>query len=101
MAKSTLVVAIGGNSLIKDPAHMSVPDQYRTTAETCGKIAELLRLPEEKVPSNIDRIGNTGAASVIILMDEERQKGRLKDGDLCLLSAFGAGYLWGTAVLKF
>ena len=37
-----------------------------------------------------DKLGNTGAASVIILMDEERQSGRLKDGDLCLLSAFGA-----------
>jgi len=74
---------------------------HQANARINGKIAELLRLPEEKVPSNIDRIGNTGAASVIILMDEERQKGRLKDGDLCLLSAFGAGYLWGTAVLKF
>jgi 3-oxoacyl-[acyl-carrier-protein] synthase-3 len=74
---------------------------HQANARINAKIAELLRLPEEKVPSNIDRIGNTGAASIIILMDEERRAGRLKVEDLCLLSAFGAGYLWGTAVLKF
>jgi 3-oxoacyl-[acyl-carrier-protein] synthase III len=74
---------------------------HQANARINAKVAELLGLPEEKVPSNIDRIGNTGAASVIILMDEERSKGQLKDGELCLLSAFGAGYLWGTAILKF
>jgi 3-oxoacyl-[acyl-carrier-protein] synthase III len=74
---------------------------HQANARINSKICELLRLPEEKVPSNIDRIGNTGAASVIILMDEERRNGRLNDGDLCLLSAFGAGYLWGTAVIKY
>jgi 3-oxoacyl-[acyl-carrier-protein] synthase III len=74
---------------------------HQANARINAKIAELLGLPEKKVPSNIDRIGNTGAASVIILMDEERSEGHLKDGELCLLSAFGAGYLWGTAVLKF
>jgi carbamate kinase len=43
MAKSTLVVAIGGNSLIKDPAHMSVPDQYRALGETSGHIASIVK----------------------------------------------------------
>lgn len=74
---------------------------HQANARINAKVAELLKLPAEKVPSNIDRIGNTGAASVIILMDEERRAGRLRDGELCLLSAFGAGYLWGTAVLRF
>lgn len=74
---------------------------HQANARINAKLAELLRLPAQKVPSNIERIGNTGAGSVIILMDEERGRGRLADGDVCLLSAFGAGYLWGTAVLKF
>ena len=39
----TLVVAIGGNSLIKDPQHMSVPDQYRALGETSGHIAAIIR----------------------------------------------------------
>src|SRR5512141_1607559 len=43
MAKSTLVVAIGGNSLIKDPEHMSVPDQYRALGETSRNIAGIIR----------------------------------------------------------
>ena len=43
MAKSVLVVAIGGNSLIKDPQHMSVPDQYRALGETSGHIASIIK----------------------------------------------------------
>ncbi len=43
MAKSVLVVAIGGNSLIKDPQHMSVPDQYRALGETSGHIARIIK----------------------------------------------------------
>ena len=43
MAKSVLVVAIGGNSLIKDPGHMSVPDQYRALGETSRNIAGIIR----------------------------------------------------------
>jgi carbamate kinase len=43
MAQSTLVVAIGGNSLIKDPQHMSVPDQYRALGETSGHIARIIK----------------------------------------------------------
>jgi 3-oxoacyl-[acyl-carrier-protein] synthase-3 len=66
-----------------------------------AKLIELLHLPVERVPSNIERIGNTGAASVIILMDEELRAGRLEPGALCLLSAFGAGYLWGSAIIRY
>lgn len=66
-----------------------------------AKLIELLHLPAERVPSNIDRVGNTGAASVIILMDEAKRAGELEPGALCMLSAFGAGYLWGTAILRY
>ncbi|HUT78742.1 MAG TPA: beta-ketoacyl-ACP synthase 3 [Polyangia bacterium] len=65
------------------------------------KLVELLRLPSERVPANIERIGNTGAASIPILMDEEFRAGHLPPGTTCLLSAFGAGYLWGSALLRF
>jgi 3-oxoacyl-[acyl-carrier-protein] synthase-3 len=66
-----------------------------------AKLIELLKLDVGKVPSNIERIGNTGAASIPILMTEELAAGRLAPGDRCLLSAFGAGYLWGSAVLTY
>jgi 3-oxoacyl-[acyl-carrier-protein] synthase-3 len=66
-----------------------------------AKLMELLHLPPEKVPSNIERIGNTGAASAIILMDEAKRSGALQPGALCMISAFGAGYLWGTAIVRY
>jgi len=74
---------------------------HQANARINATLSELLKLPSEKVPTNIERIGNTGAASIPILMDEEKKAGRLKDGDICVLSAFGAGYLWGTAIIKF
>ncbi len=74
---------------------------HQANARINGKLMELLRLEDERVPSNIERIGNLGAASIPILMCEEMEAGRLKAGDQCLLSAFGAGYLWGTALMKF
>lgn len=74
---------------------------HQANARINGKIAELLRLPANKVPANIEAIGNLGAASIPILMSEERQAGRLKPGDLCVLSAFGAGYLWGSAIIRY
>jgi 3-oxoacyl-[acyl-carrier-protein] synthase-3 len=66
-----------------------------------AKVQELLGLPDEKVPTNIERIGNLGAASILVLMDEEKRASRLRPNDTCILSAFGAGYLWGTALLTF
>jgi len=74
---------------------------HQANARINAKLMELLKLPEDNVPSNISRIGNTGAASVPILMDEEKREGRLKPGQVCILSAFGAGYLWGSAVIVY
>ena len=74
---------------------------HQANARINGKLAELLKLPPEKVPSNIERVGNTGAASIPILMCEERDAGRLAPGQTCLLAAFGAGYLWGSALIRF
>jgi 3-oxoacyl-[acyl-carrier-protein] synthase-3 len=74
---------------------------HQANARINGKLVEMLHLAQEKVPANIERVGNLGAASIPILMEEEQKAGRLKPGDLCLLAAFGAGYLWGSAILKF
>jgi 3-oxoacyl-[acyl-carrier-protein] synthase-3 len=74
---------------------------HQANARINDKLVELLRLEPARVPANIERIGNTGAASIPILMDEEFRAGRLPAGTSCVLSAFGAGYLWGTALLRF
>ncbi|GIX47654.1 MAG: 3-oxoacyl-[acyl-carrier-protein] synthase 3 [Candidatus Tectimicrobiota bacterium] len=64
-------------------------------------IAESLNIPREKIPVNIDRYGNTSAASVPILLHEACQEGRLRRGDLCLLVAFGTGFNWGATLLRW
>lgn len=58
-------------------------------------------LPDEKVVSNIDRYGNTTAATIPICICEARAEGRLKKGDLLLCAAFGSGFTWGAFLLKW
>jgi 3-oxoacyl-[acyl-carrier-protein] synthase-3 len=50
---------------------------------------------------NLDKYGNTSAASVIIALDEAARMGRLASGDLVLLIAFGGGFTWGSALLEW
>jgi 3-oxoacyl-[acyl-carrier-protein] synthase-3 len=59
-----------------------------------------LNLPPEKFFVNIQRYGNTSAASVPIALDEACRQGRLQPGDIAILLAFGAGLTWGSAVVK-
>jgi 3-oxoacyl-[acyl-carrier-protein] synthase-3 len=65
--------------------------------EYCQKV---LGLPDEKVIHNIDRYGNTTAATIPLLWDEAARSGRLKAGDLVLMIAFGAGMNWGATLLR-
>lgn len=62
---------------------------------------EDLGVPREKVFVNLERYGNTSAASIPLALDEAINTGRLKRGDLVLLSGFGAGLAWGTALLRY
>jgi 3-oxoacyl-[acyl-carrier-protein] synthase III len=50
---------------------------------------------------NIDRYGNTSAASIPLALVEAAQAGRLRDGDLVLLSGFGAGMTWASVLLRW
>lgn len=64
-------------------------------------VASRLNVPEEKVYSNIAFHGNTSSASIPIAMDECIQSGRIKEGSLVLLTAFGGGVTWGGTVIRF
>ncbi len=59
-----------------------------------------LGLPEGRMFTNIERCGNTSAASIPIGLDECRRNGRIKSGDLVLLIAFGAGLTWASALIR-
>jgi 3-oxoacyl-[acyl-carrier-protein] synthase-3 len=60
-----------------------------------------LRIPHEKVYNNLDRYGNTSAGSIPIALDEAIADGKLRAGQTCLLSGFGAGLAWGTALVRW
>ena len=64
-------------------------------------VASRLGVPEEKVYSNIAEMGNTSSASIPIAMDECIQSGRIHEGSLVLLTAFGGGVTWGATVIRF
>jgi len=63
-------------------------------------MASRLNLPSEKVYINIERFGNTSAASVPIALNEALETGVLKPGQLCLMCSFGGGLTWGSAVVR-
>ncbi|MDP7204001.1 MAG: beta-ketoacyl-ACP synthase III [Pirellulaceae bacterium] len=62
---------------------------------------EHLGIDSEKVPSNLDRYGNTSSASIPLVLDEVCREGRIDRGDLVLMSGFGAGLAWGTALIRW
>ncbi len=64
-------------------------------------ICEYLELPRERFFVNVDRYGNTSAASIPLALDEARRAGRLRRGDLVLLVAFGAGLTYGGALVRW
>jgi 3-oxoacyl-[acyl-carrier-protein] synthase-3 len=60
-----------------------------------------MEVPMDKFIINLDRYGNTSAASVPIALDEAHRSGRIHAGDLVLCVAFGAGLTWGSALLRW
>ena len=60
-----------------------------------------LKVPMDRIPINIDRYGNTSAASVPILLDELKRDGKLERGDKLVLAGFGAGMTWGATLLEW
>lgn len=60
-----------------------------------------LKVPMDRIPVNIDRYGNTSAASVPILLDELQRDGKLERGDKLVLAGFGSGMTWGATLLEW
>lgn len=82
---------------VKDVA-LVIPHQ--SNLRIIESAAEKLGLPAEKVAVNIDRYGNTSAASIPLALEEAWQSGRIGRGDWVLLAGFGGGLTWGTALLR-
>ncbi|MFO7169324.1 MAG: beta-ketoacyl-ACP synthase 3, partial [Chloroflexota bacterium] len=98
MADSSLK-AIADAGITPDQVALVVPHQ--ANLRIIDAMAKRLDLPMERVFVNLDRYGNTSAASVPIALVEAAEQGRLKDGDYVLLTAFGGGLTWGSAVIRW
>ena len=64
-------------------------------------IQKKFKLTDDKVHSNIQKYGNTTAASVIIALTEAWEQGKIKDNDLVVLAAFGSGFTWGSVIIRW
>jgi 3-oxoacyl-[acyl-carrier-protein] synthase-3 len=91
--------AIGDAGLTLDDIDILIPHQ--ANLRIIDGVAKRLRFPPEKVFVNIQRYGNTSAASIPIAICEAEASGRLRRGDKVLLVAFGGGFTWGAAVLEW
>jgi 3-oxoacyl-[acyl-carrier-protein] synthase-3 len=84
--------------LTRDQVKLIIPHQVNQ--RIIDSAMEKLEMGPEKAYVNIDRYGNTSAASIPIALDEALRAGRLSPGDAVVFVAFGAGLTWANAVLK-
>ncbi len=84
-----------------DPAEIDLFVPHQANYRILEAVRKRLQLPKEKVFVNLDKYGNTSAASVPLALDEAVRNGRVKEGNLVLFAAFGAGFTWGASVVKF
>ena len=74
---------------------------HQANARIIDAAAEALELDRKRIMINLDRFGNTSAASIPLCISEAQSDGRISSGDLVLLSGFGAGLAWGTALIRW
>ncbi len=91
--------ALEANSMAKEDISLLIPHQ--ANLRITQFIQKKMELGNDRVYSNIQRYGNTTAASIPIAMSEAYQEGRIKDGDLVCLAAFGSGFTWASALIRW
>jgi 3-oxoacyl-[acyl-carrier-protein] synthase-3 len=74
---------------------------HQANLRIINAVQKSLGISDEQLFVNVQKYGNTGSASVPLALWEARSQGRIKAGDLVLLTAFGAGFHWAAALLRF
>jgi 3-oxoacyl-[acyl-carrier-protein] synthase-3 len=92
--------------LVADRAAVKLEDidlfvPHQANMRIISAVAERLGMPPEKVFTNIDRYGNTSAASVPIALDEALEQGRIQDNSIVMLNACGGGLTWGANLIRW
>lgn len=91
--------ALDANKLTMDDVDLLIPHQ--ANIRILNAVSQRLGLAREKVMINLDRFGNTSAASIPIALDQAIQEGRVHKGSVVLLAAFGAGLTWASALVRW
>ncbi|MEQ8363847.1 MAG: beta-ketoacyl-ACP synthase III [Cyclobacteriaceae bacterium] len=91
--------ALAANNMTKDDISLLVPHQANLRISQF--IQQKMELPDEKVYNNIMRYGNTTAASIPIAMSEAWDEGKMNSNDIICLAAFGSGFTWASALIKW
>ena len=87
------------NGLSREDINMLIPHQANLRISQF--VQHQFKLTNEQVFNNIMKYGNTTAASVPIALTEAVQQGKIKDGDLVVLAAFGSGFTWASAIIRW
>lgn len=91
--------ALRANDFLPSDVSFLVPHQ--ANLRIIRAVADRLQLPMERVVINLDRYGNTSAASIPLALDEAVREGRIKKGDMLLFLAFGGGLTWGASLVRW
>ncbi|MCG5052998.1 MAG: ketoacyl-ACP synthase III [Myxococcales bacterium] len=91
--------ALAANQLTPSDIDLLIPHQ--ANLRISEMVQQRMGLPGSKVWNNIQRYGNTTAASIPLALDEARAAGRCQPGDLVCFAAFGAGFTWGAALVRW
>jgi 3-oxoacyl-[acyl-carrier-protein] synthase III len=91
--------ALAANNYTKEDIDMLVVHQ--ANLRICQFLQRQLKLPDEKMYNNIQKYGNTTAATIPIILSELWEQNRLKPNDLVMLSAFGSGFTWASTLIRW
>lgn len=91
--------ALNSNQLQTKDLRLLIPHQ--ANLRIAQFVQKKLGLRDDQVYNNIQQYGNTTAASVPIALCEAWEMGKIKEGDLVCLAAFGSGFTWGSALLRW
>lgn len=94
-----IMESLTANGLQTTDLNLLIPHQ--ANLRIAQFVQQKLQLKDEQVYNNIQQYGNTTAASVPIALCEAWEKGKIKDGDLVCLAAFGSGFTWASALLRW
>lgn len=97
--QEVIMEALEANKLTKENIDLLIPHQ--ANLRISNYLQEQLGLSDEKIYNNIMRYGNTTAASIPIAMSEAWQEGKIEDGTLLCMAAFGSGFTWASALVQF